>query len=121
MVLNLLEGKHRWYLSSGRSLYHYNNGAQTKESPKLIDRKSEDVLLVNKIHQDEIGEFVKLKSKYGESGVLKVKFVDSVKPFTLYTTFHFVESGINYLFGSEGDEKVKTTRFKSVEVEIEKD
>ena len=41
-----------------------------------------------------------------------------MKPFTFYTTFHFAKDKINYLFGDEADEKVKTARFKSVEVEV---
>jgi formate dehydrogenase major subunit len=59
-----------------------------------------------------------LKSKYGQTNPLKVKYTNKVKPFTLYTTFHFANSKINYIFGDEADEKVKTARFKSIEVEI---
>ncbi|MEO1927401.1 MAG: molybdopterin-dependent oxidoreductase [Nautiliaceae bacterium] len=117
-VKDLIEGKRRWYLNTGRELPQYNNAAQTKPSEKLTKRYSEDILLVNEIHKNEISEYVKLKSKYGESGELKVKFTKSVRPYTLYTTFHFAKSNINALFGDAHDHKVKTARFKSVEVEI---
>ncbi len=117
-VKDLIEGKRKWYLNTGRELPQYNNAAQTKPSEKLTKRYSEDILLVNEIHKNEISEYVKLKSKYGESGELKVKFTKIVRPYTLYTTFHFAKSNINALFGDAHDHKVKTARFKSVEVEI---
>jgi formate dehydrogenase major subunit len=41
-----------------------------------------------------------------------------MKPYTFYTTFHFAKNHINYIFGDEADEKVKTARFKSVKVEV---
>jgi formate dehydrogenase major subunit len=117
-VKDLLEGGKKWYLNTGRELPQYNNAAQTKPSEKLSKKYKEDILLVNVTHKGEIGEYVKLKSKYGESGVLKVKFTKNVRPYTLFTTFHFAKSGINALFGDEHDHKVKTARFKAVEVEI---
>jgi len=117
-VKDLLEGKQKWYLNTGRELAQYNNAAQTKPSVKLTKKYDDDILLVNEIHKNEIGEFVKLKSIYGESGKLKVKFTKSVRPFTLFTTFHFAKNSINALFGDEHDHKVKTARFKAVEVEI---
>ena len=117
-VEDLIEGKKRWYLNTGRELFQYNNAAQSKITEKLTKKCSEDILLVNEIHKDEIGEYVILKSKYGKSSKLKVKFTKKVRPYTLFTTFHFAKSNINALFGDEHDHKVKTARFKAVEVEI---
>ena len=115
-VKNLLENKQKFYLTTGRNLNHYNNASQTKESKKLLKRYDDDILLINPIHN--FGEKVILKSKYGKTKPLKVKYTNKVKPYTLYTTFHFAKNHINYIFGDEADEKVKTARFKSVEVEI---
>ncbi len=117
-VKDLIEGKKRWWLNTGRALAQYNNAAQTKHSQKLIKRYEDDVLLVNECHRGEISEIVKLKSIYGESKELKVKFTKSVRPYTLFSTFHFAKNRINYLFGDEADHKVKTARFKALEVEI---
>jgi formate dehydrogenase major subunit len=64
-----------------------------------------------------LGEWVRLKSKYGESGVLKVKYTEKIRPYLLYTTFHYPESRINFLFGDEGDLETKTTRFKALPVQ----
>ncbi len=118
-VKDLIEGKRRWYLNTGRELAQYNNAAQTNHSEKLTKKYPDDVLLVNECHRGEIGEVVKLKSSYGESAPLKVKFTKTVRPYTLFTTFHFAKNKINYLFGDEADHKVKTARFKAVEVKIE--
>jgi len=117
-VKDLVENRQKWWLNTGRALAQYNNAAQTKHSEKLLKRYDDDVLLVNEMHKNEISSIVKLKSKYGESGELKVKFTDSVRPYTLFTTFHFAKNKINFLFGDEADHKVKTARFKAIEVEI---
>ncbi|NPA16398.1 MAG: hypothetical protein GXO05_01505, partial [Aquificae bacterium] len=59
-----------------------------------------------------------LKSKYGQTETLPVRYVDWLKKGTLYTTFHFAKSKINFLFGDEADSFVKTARFKSVKVKV---
>jgi len=117
-VKDLLQNERKWYLNTGRALFQYNNSVQTQHSKKLLKKYEEDVLLVNPVHKDEIPNIVKLKSHYGESSPLKVKFTDKVRPYTLYATFHFSKSKINFLFGDEADHKVKTARFKAVEVKI---
>ncbi len=116
-VKDLLEGKKRWYLNTGRALAQYNNAAQTNKSERLNKRYGDDIVLINEIHKD-LGEFVKLKSKYGESEVLKVKYTKSIRPYTIFSTFHFAKNKINFLFGDEADHKTETARFKSLEVEV---
>ncbi|NPA03506.1 MAG: molybdopterin-dependent oxidoreductase [Epsilonproteobacteria bacterium] len=120
MVKELLEKqKRKFYLTTGRTLAHYNNSAQTQRCNKLQNRYQEDILLVSEADREFFKkEKVKLKSKYGESGFLRVKFTNRLKPKTLYTTFHFAKSKVNFLFGDESDNFVKTAKFKSVEVEI---
>jgi len=117
-VADLLQNRRKWYLNTGRELAQYNNAAQTKTSEKLIKKYEDDILLINSIHQNEISDYVILKSKHGQSGKLNVKFTSSVRPYTLFVTFHFAKNRINALFGDAHDHKVKTARFKSVEVEI---
>ena len=57
--------------------------------------------------------------QYGETAVLPVKFVKTIKQGTLFTTFHHAASKVNYIFGDEADELIMTAKFKSVRVEIE--
>ena len=116
IVCKNLKGYH---LTTARALAHYNNASQTKRSESLNKRYSEDVLLVNEGDADDFkSERVILKSKYGQTSPLSVKFTDKVQPKTLFTTFHHAESKINALFGDECDELILTAAFKSVKVEV---
>ncbi|WP_456381800.1 molybdopterin oxidoreductase family protein [Persephonella sp.] len=122
MVKELLEGDSfdDFYLTTGRNLIHYNNAAQTRECRSLISKVSEDTVFVS-IHDRERlhnARKVILKSKYGQTETLPVRYVDWLKKGTLYTTFHFAKSKINFLFGDEADSFVKTARFKSVKVKV---
>jgi formate dehydrogenase major subunit len=107
-----------YYLTTGRTLTQYNNSAQTKQSPKLNKSYSEDVLLANLEDEMKFGDRVILRSEYGESEALKVKYSDKIKPKTLFCTFHHAKSRINALFGDEADELIMTARFKSVKVDV---
>lgn len=109
-----------YYLTTGRVLVHYNNAAQTNACDKLHRSHSEDILLVSVEDEDffEFKDFVVLKSEYGQSAPLRVKVSSTVKKGTLFTTFHHAQSNINFLFGDESDELIKTARFKSIKVDI---
>jgi len=109
-------------LTTGRVIAHYNNASQTKLSPKLLGSYPEDVVLIS--HEDakslnlNLSYPVVLVSKYGESTPLRVKESKTIKRGTLYASYHFESSRINYLFGDESDSVTKTPRFKAVEVEL---
>jgi formate dehydrogenase major subunit len=111
-----------YYLTTGRVLVHYNNAAQTNACEKLSRSHSEDTLLVSVDDEDffEYKDYVVLKSEYGQSAPLRVKVSSTVKKGTLFTTFHHAKSKINFLFGDEADELIKTARFKSIKVDIVK-
>lgn len=108
-----------YHLTTGRALPHYNNAAQTKESPKLLKKHEEDVLLVSTEDEANFPQGnVILKTEHGETAPLRVKFTDSVKPGTLFTSFHHNNSKINYIFGDRRDDLILTAAFKSIEVEV---
>ena len=107
-----------YYLTTGRILAHYNNSAQTKRSQKLVTKYDEDIVYAPIEDEDKFGDKVILKSQYGESEALTIRYSDKIKPNTIYTTFHHASSRINALFGDEGDELVMTARFKSIKVQI---
>jgi len=107
-----------WYLTTGRILAHYNNAAQTKRSQKLITKYDEDILLAPISAKKLFGDRVVLKTKYGESEALKVKYSPTIKEKTLYCTFHHAKSKINSLFGNESDNFVMTAKFKSLKVDV---
>jgi formate dehydrogenase major subunit len=111
-----LEGYH---LTTGRTIAHYNNAAQTKRSEKLNKRYDEDLLLVcEEDAEDFTSEFVILKTEFGETEPLRVKFTDKVQPKTLFCTFHHSKSRINAIFGDKRDELILTAAFKSIKVEV---
>ncbi|MDQ7054975.1 MAG: molybdopterin-dependent oxidoreductase [Persephonella sp.] len=122
MVKELLQkGEYEdFYLTTGRNLIHYNNAAQTKECISLISKISEDTVYASEKDREKLRNASKviLLSQYGETEPLKLKFVSFLKEGTLFTTFHFAKSKINYLFGDESDTFVKTARFKSVKVKV---
>ena len=122
MVEELLNGgvESGYYLTTGRTLAHYNNAAQTIRSEKLDNRYDEDILLVSEADVERFpkSEYVILRSAYGESAPLRVKFTEKIEPNTLFTTFHHAKSRINYLFGDASDELILTAAFKSIKVEI---
>ncbi|VAY87574.1 NAD-dependent formate dehydrogenase alpha subunit [hydrothermal vent metagenome] len=114
------EEKETYYLTTGRTIVHYNNAAQTMHSDKLLSKHTEDILQISIEDKDTFSSTkVILKNKYGQTNPLKIKFVKTLKTGTMFCTFHHALSHINYIFGDESDEVIKTARFKSVEVEIE--
>ena len=122
MARELLHNKRKhFYLTTGRVIAHYNNAAQTKESPKLLKRHCEDIVLISKEDASftEGKNEIVLKSRYGKTEPLKFKLTDTIAPGTLFVSFHHAKSRINFLFGDECDELTKTARFKSVKVCIE--
>ncbi len=120
MVQEILDNKLKgYYLTTGRTLAHYNNAAQTKRSDKLNDRYDEDILLVSEADAADFPtEKVVLKSEFGETTPLTIKITDKIKPNTLFCTFHHAKSKINNLFGDARDELILTAAFKSIKVEV---
>jgi len=116
---SLFDGKlEGYYLTTGRTIAHYNNAAQTKQTESLLKKHSEDTLLAPLEDEDKLGSKVILKSEYGESEALNVKYTNKVKSKTLFCTFHHAKSRINAVFGDEADELIWTARFKSVKVDV---
>ena len=124
MVQEILDGSfyndslEGYYLTTGRTLPHYNNAAQTKRSKKLDSRYVDDVLLAPMEAEEHFGDFVVLRTVHGETAPLPVKYSDKIRPKTLFCTFHHSKSKINTIFGDECDELIMTARFKSLKVTV---
>lgn len=120
MVQEMLEDNLTGYhLTTGRTLAHYNNAAQTKESHKLNKRYDEDILLVCEDDKADFpSEQVILKTEFGQTNPLTIKFTKHVKPKTLFSTFHHAKSRVNAIFGDKRDELIQTAAFKSIKVEV---
>ena len=108
-----------FYLTTGRTLAHYNNAAQTKASERLAKRYDEDVLLASEEDAPRFPEGkVILRTEHGQSAPLSVKFTDKIRPGTLFVTFHHARSRINAIFGDKHDELILTAAFKSIKVDV---
>ncbi len=120
MIKEIMENKLTGYhLSTGRTLAHYNNAAQTSRSESLMKRYDEDILLVcEEDAADFTSKKVILKSEYGQTNPLTIKVTDKVQPKTLFITFHHASSRINALFGDARDEVILTAAFKTIKVEV---
>jgi len=120
LVKNIPFAKNEFYLTTGRTIVQYNNSAQTLRSEALNSRYKEDIVLASKEDQDRIGsDHIIMKTKYGQTAKLPVKYTKNIKKGTLFCTFHHPQSKVNYIFGDEADELILTARFKSIRVEIE--
>jgi formate dehydrogenase major subunit len=120
MLEEILNKKLKGYhLTTGRAMAHYNNSAQTKYTANLMKKYKEDILLV---HEDDKADFtsakVILKTEFGQTNPLTVKFSNKVRPKTLYTTFHYANSKLNHIFGDKSDVLIMTAAFKSIQVEV---
>jgi len=120
MIQEIIDKKLTGYhLSTGRTLAHYNNAAQTSRSENLMKRYDEDILLVcEEDAADFTSEKVILRSEFGETTPLTIKITDKVQPKTLFSTFHHASSKINALFGDARDEVILTAAFKTIKVEV---
>jgi formate dehydrogenase major subunit len=108
-----------YYLSTGRTIAHYNNAAQTNKTESLMKRHDSDVLLVNEGDADDFtSDKVILKTEYGQTNPLSIKFTTKVQPKTVFVTFHHANSKVNALFGDKSDEVILTAAFKSIKVDI---
>ncbi|WP_206732096.1 molybdopterin oxidoreductase family protein [Halarcobacter ebronensis] len=120
LVQNETFAKNEFYLTTGRTIVHYNNAAQTIRSEALNSRYDVDIVLASKEDEERIGSsHIIIKTQYGQTAILPVKYSKAIRAGTLYTTFHHPQSKINFIFGDEADELILTARFKSIRVEIE--
>lgn len=108
-------------LTTGRVLYHYNNGAQTKQSEMIAKLYPEDIVEVSEADRELFDcQKIIIKSDYGQTSELKIVFNPSLKSKTLFTTFHHAKSKINFLFGDGCDDMIHTAQFKAIEVNVQK-
>lgn len=110
-----------FWLTTGRTLEHYNNAAQTKECEKLNRRYDEDEILISP--EDAAGFDLNrphlMKSAIGQSRPLRLRADKGIRKGTLFCTFHHARSHINFLFGDESDSITMTPRYKAVKVTLE--
>ena len=109
-------------LTTGRVLYQYNVGTQTRRTKNLVFNK-EDVL---EMHPDDAeargiqeGDLVGVASRAGEI-VVRASLTRRIARGVVYTTFHFPESGVNLVTTENSDWATNCPEYKVTAVEVAK-
>ena len=107
-------------LTTGRVLYQYNVGTQTRRTSNLA-WQSEDRL---DIHPDDAedrgitdGDWVGVTSRTGDM-VMRAVVSRRMTPGVVYTTFHFPESGVNLVTTENSDWATNCPEYKVTAVEV---
>jgi len=111
-----------YFLTTGRSIFHYHTGHMTRRTPKLLDEVPRGFVEVNP--EDAIkagvedGDTVTLKTRRGSIEV-EARLTDAVQPGLLFIPFHFPDSCANKLTISALDPSAKCAETKVCAVKME--
>jgi predicted molibdopterin-dependent oxidoreductase YjgC len=112
------------FLTTGRQLFHYNVGTQTRRSAlmQLTEAQKERIRIhpkdARRLSIDD-GELVRVVSRRGHVDV-EAELTRATKPGTVFMTFHFPETRTNLLLSSAADEYTQCPEYKVSAVRIEK-
>lgn len=112
-----------FFLTTGRQLFHYNVGTMTRRTPVVeLAAASRERLRIHPVDAERLGvrngERVRVLSRRGEVEV-EAEVEGSVKPGTVFMTFHFPETRTNLLLSSAADEFTGCPEYKVSAVRIE--
>jgi formate dehydrogenase major subunit len=110
-------------LSTGRRLWHYHTGTQTRNSVGLENIFPEELLEISpadaKKMKIKTGDMVKASSRRG-SITLKAWVTDRSPKGVTWCAFHFKEAHANVLTNDAYDDVTETPEFKACAIKIEK-
>jgi formate dehydrogenase major subunit len=120
----LPDAEYPLFLTTGRQLFHYNVGTQTRRSGviKLTEADRERVRIHPKDARRlgiDTGETVDVVSRRGVVSV-EAEITRSTKPGTVFMTFHFPEARTNILLSSAADPETGCPEYKVSAVRLEK-
>ncbi len=110
-------------LTTGRMLFHYNVGAQTRRTPiAQLDRAKEETVRIHPRDASQYdvvdGMFIEVISRRGRVRV-KAQVSRLTSPGTLFMTFHYPETPTNILVGPARDEFTDCPEYKVVAVRLQ--
>ena len=110
-------------LSTGRTLYHYNAGTQTRRDPGPVAKQRGNFIEIHRRDAKRLGishgETVRVISRRGE--VEAAAWVSPrVRPGCTWMPMHFAESRANLLTNDAGDPVTQTGEYKVCAVRVEK-
>ena len=107
-------------LSTGRNLFHFNAGTMTMRTRNTKLRRT-DTLDISTEDAARLGVTsdgrVRVRSRYGEV-VMAARVTDSVRPGTLFATFHDARIGLNKITSPFRDRIVQAPEYKVTAVAV---
>jgi len=111
-----------YFLTTGRSIFHYHTGVMTRRTPKLSDEVRHGFVEVNPEDATKAGvkdkDMVTLRTRRG-SIEAEARVTDEVPPGLLFVPFHFPNSCANVLTISVLDPSAKCAETKVCAVRME--
>ncbi|NOY92644.1 MAG: formate dehydrogenase subunit alpha [Deltaproteobacteria bacterium] len=113
-----------FFLTTGRQLFHYNVGTQTRRTPVVeLYAASMERLRISPKDAKRLGvksgDRLRVRSRRGQIEV-EAEVTRASKPGTVFMTFHFPETRTNLLIGQAVDEYTGCPEYKVSAVSIEK-
>jgi formate dehydrogenase alpha subunit len=111
------------YLTTGRRLYHYNNGSMSLRNPEIYSISSEEFVEIHPGEAEALGiktgDTVRVTSRRGSLEV-KAHVTPKSRPGSVFLSFHFPEVPTNVLTGPGEDLLALTPEYKVCAVKVEK-
>lgn len=110
-------------MTSGRVLYHWHGGEQTRRSDSLMALYPEPRVEINPADASRMGvvegDALKVASRRGEF-IVKAQVTERVEPGIIFGTFHFPKGNVNWATGAFLDPIAKIPEYKVTAVKVEK-
>ena len=110
-------------LTTGRRLWHYHTGTQTRRSAGFNEIFPEELIEVHPADAEKLnikeGEYITAVSRRGKVRV-KAWLTDRVMPGVCFMTFHFNEACANVLTNNAFDPVTGTAEYKACAIRLEK-
>lgn len=109
-------------LSTGRTLYHYNAGTQTRRASGAIAKQPQNFIEISRRDARkrglEDGQLVQVSSRRG-TVIAAVNVSPRMKRGCVWMPLHFPESNTNRLTNDQGDPVTQTAEFKVCAVRVQ--
>jgi formate dehydrogenase major subunit/formate dehydrogenase alpha subunit len=109
------------FLSTGRTLYHYNAATQTRRETGPVAKHPEAFVEIHPRDAQqrgiEAGDRVRVSSRRGHIDVVAI-VSRQVRPGCIWTPLHYAEARANLLTNDEGDPVTGTAEFKVCAAEV---
>ncbi len=108
-------------LSTGRTLYHYNAGTQTRRADGARTKQAQNFLEMHRFDAKKLGlehgQRVKVRSRRGEVEAM-LQLGNRVRPGCVWMPLHFKEARANLLTNDAGDTLTGTGEYKVCAVRV---